>query len=348
MRKRLFGISIFVFVIALLYSCSDIPMAPKAIPKDPSGTTKPSPTFYSASNIYGSIDKQPSLVPIAVPDAIRLRISLPGVEAFSPSNLRIFENNKEQGFLLYKESETRNKIDIAIILDVTGSMSGAIEGAKNSIIDFADSLMNSGMDAKIGVIPFDDFVNPPSGITVNGSFLNLTSPEEAQEYVATLYAWGGGDWYENDYDAIMFAATALEWRPGAQRVMIVITDAPAHYKSDYSGFAHFDKSEMLPVLMGYYTIHEAIVPDYSYYDPADTDFSDLGDLRELCQKTGGVIRYTDSAGNVNLNDLGIVEYVSSSWIATFESDSPAATHTIEVFFEKDSVKRYLKIESISY
>jgi hypothetical protein len=347
MRRMLISILSFLFVLVFLFSCSEIPQAPKVIPPDPTGTTKPLISEYAAANIYGSVDKQPTLVPIAVPDPVRVRISLPGVENLQPSELRVFEDNREQGFVLYKESSVKNKLDIAIILDVTGSMWNAIEGAKNSIISFANSLASSGLDVKIGVVPFDDYVNPPSDIDVKPGFLNLTSPASAQEYVASLYAGYGGDDPENPYDAIMFAATALEWRPGAQRIMIVITDAPAHYKGDGTPFAHFTKNEMLSTLVGYFVIHGAFVPGW-YYSESDTDFSDPGDVRELCQKTGGVIKYTDTSGNVDLMGLGIVEYVTSSWIVTFESDSPASTHTVEIFYAKGSDKRYLKLQDVTY
>ncbi|WP_448375639.1 VWA domain-containing protein [Fervidobacterium sp.] len=347
MRKILINVVSFLFVLVFLFSCSEIPQAPKVIPPDPTGTTKPSLTGYVTTDIYGSVDKQPTLVPIAVPDPVRVKLSLPGVENILSSELRVFEDNKEQGFILYKESSLRNKLDIAIILDVTGSMGTAIEGAKNSIISFANSLSSSGLDARIGVIPYDDYVNPPKDIDVDPGFLNLTSPASAQEYVASLYAGNGGDWPENPYDAIMFAATAVNWRPGAQRVMIIITDANAHYKDDGTDFAHFTKAEMLPALIGFFTIHGAFIPGWTY-NSAQTDFSAQDDVRELCQKTGGVIKYTDTFGNVNLNDLGIVEYVTSSWIVTFESDSPAATHTIEVFYTSGEDKKYMKIENAAY
>jgi len=126
MRKMLISILSFLFVLVFLFSCSEIPQAPKVIPPDPTGTAKPSVSEYTAANIYGSVDKQPTLVPIAVPDPVRVRISLPGVENLQPSELRVFEDNREQGFVLYKESSVKNKLDIAIILDVTGSMSNAI------------------------------------------------------------------------------------------------------------------------------------------------------------------------------------------------------------------------------
>lgn len=347
MRKTLLSMVIFTVVFFIIYSCQNIPTAPSIIPKDPTGTTKPSVSGYSADGIYISVDKIPALLPLAVPDYVKIRLSIPGVENISASNLRVFEDNKEQGFVLYKESTARNKLDIAIILDVTGSMQPSIDGAKNSIIAFANALKESGLDVRIGIIPYDNSVNPPSDIDIDLPYLNLSSPDDAKEYVAELYAGDGGDWEENLYDAIMFAATALEWRPGSQRSMILITDAPAHYKGDGTSYAHFTKAEMLPKLVGYFTIHGAFVPKNPYNNP-DADFTLPEDPRELCQKTAGIIKYTDSSGNVDLTDLGIVEYVESSYIIAFESDSSANTHTVEVFYESGATKKYAKIENVNY
>ncbi|MGB4262430.1 MAG: vWA domain-containing protein [Fervidobacterium sp.] len=344
--KNLIVVFLVLTAILILYSCSNIPVAPKIIPPDPVGTVKPSTNGYSMQNIFLSIDKMPTLLPIAVPDNVNVRISLSGVENLSENDIRIFEDDKEQGFVLYKESETRSKIDIAIVLDVTGSMGYAISGAKNSIIEFADALINAGLDVQLGIVPYDDFVNPPKDIQVTPAFLNLKSPTDAKLYVELLYAGYGGDTPENLYDAIMFAATAMDWRPSAQRSMIVITDAQSHYKGDGTAFTHFTKSDMLPKLVGYFTIHGAFVP--AYYRSTTTDFSAPEDPREICQKTGGIIKYTDSSGNVDLTNLGIVEYVTSSWIAAFESDSPIPKHKIEVFYTKGTDKRYSKLQDTAY
>ena len=338
-----------LMVILVLYGCSNIPVASSMIPPDPTGTTKPALDGYTTENIFVSIDKMPVLVPIAISDSVNVRISLPNVENLAAANIRIFEDNKEQGFALHKESEERNKLDIAIILDVTGSMSDAITGAKDSIINFAEALKESGLDVRLGIVPYDDYVNPPSDISVDPPYLNLSEPTDAKTYVGTLYvvSGGGGDTPENLYDGIMFAATAMNWRPYAQRSMIVITDAQSHYKDDGTDFTHFTKSEMLPGLVGYFTIHGAFVPTW-YYNISQTDFSAPEDPREICQKTGGIMKYTDSSGSVDLSGLGIVEYVTSSWIAAFESDSPEATHTIEVFYTTDSAKKYAKLQNVSY
>lgn len=343
--KRTFAAITALLSLMLFVACTSIPTAPSAIPPDPTGTTKPSISEYVTTNIYGSVDKGQTLLPLAVPDYTKIRLSIPGFESITASNLRVFEDNREQGFVLYKESEYRKKIDIMIILDVTGSMGNAIEGAKNSIIAFANQLNNSGMDVRIGVLPYDDYA-PSSDKKYNPRFLNLTTPEEAKTYVTSLTAYGGGDIPENPYAAVLYAATATAWRPGSQRHMILITDAPAHYKNDGTTYTNLTKADLIPVLVGRFTLHGAFVP--TNYDPNATNFTAPGDPRELCQVSGGVIKYTDGAGNVDLSELGIVEYVGSSWIVAFQSDSPSATHTIEVFFESGTVKRYLKLENVSY
>ncbi len=66
MKKILNAILLAVLLLIFLYSCSNIPTAPSIIPSDPIGTTKPSPATYSEGGIYGSIDLNPSLLPIAV------------------------------------------------------------------------------------------------------------------------------------------------------------------------------------------------------------------------------------------------------------------------------------------
>jgi len=350
MKKILNGILLAVLLIIFLYSCSNISTAPSIIPPDPIGTTKPSIATYSEGEIYGSIDLNPSLLPIAVSEYVKFRISLPDISEISAANLRVFEDNKEQGVMLYKESSIAKKIDIAVILDVTGSMENAINGLKNSIIDFANTLSESGMDVRIAIIPFGDYVNPPSDTIpeLDPPYLNLTTPANAKEYVEyKLDASGGGDGPENPYDAIYVAAKELTWRSDAQKFMILITDAPAHYPDDYSDYAHYSKNDLKPLLKGYFTLHSVIVPSW-WYSPDTSDFSSPDDVRELSTTTGGLILYTDNSGNVDLTALGIIEYIESSWIVAFESNSSAEEHTIEAFFEKGEIKRYLKLENVEY
>ncbi|QTA37998.1 VWA domain-containing protein [Thermosipho ferrireducens] len=354
MKKLIVLTSSIAIVVFLLFSCTNIPTLPKIIPPDPTGVVKPDPANFAGLEIYLSTDKMPFLVPLAVPDYIRIRISVPELTELTEDDILLFEDNKAQGFVLFKESERRSAVDIIIVIDTTGSMYNAIEGVKASIIAFIDSIKGEGLDARVGIIPFDDAA-PARDIYIDGVsrvWQDLTDPDTAKTFADKLYADGGGDWPENPYAALMYAWENASWRTGAQRILILITDATAHYASepdpgDAYGEDLYDKEDVIDTIRGYGTVHGAFVPKWPYSD-TNTDFSAPDDPREIVVETGGILQYTDSIGNVDLTALGIAEYIASSWIVAFESDSPAATHTIEVFIEQDLQKGYAKLENVNY
>ncbi|ANQ54354.1 von Willebrand factor A [Thermosipho sp. 1063] len=338
-------------VLIFIFGCVNIPTLPKLIPKDPKGVLKPSTSLYTDLTLYLTTDKTPFLVPLSVPDYVRLKLSVPDISNLSDSEIKVFEDNKAQGFLLFKEAEKRTQIDIMIVLDTTGSMYNAIEGVKNSIQNLIITLEASGLDARIGIVPFDDAA-PSKNITVSPAWLDLSDASSAKNFVSSLSAYGGGDFPENPYAGIMYAFNNASWRTSSQKIIILITDASAHYKSEsYPGDAEgetlYDKSEVIDAITGYVTVHGAFVPTY-YYNITDTDFSNPEDPREIIEKTGGIVNYTDSSGNVDLTNIGLLEYISSSWIIAFESDSPNATHTIEVFIDHENLKGYKKLENVNY
>lgn len=352
MKKKILLIASISMLSILLFSCTQIPTMNSLVPPDPSGITKPT-SWGKDVDIYLSIDKRPSLLPLSMPDYVQLKVSIPSSSISSDlkaSDFKLFEDSKAQGFNLTKESSTRKNVDIAFIIDTTGSMSSAIEGVKSSVTSFIATLTNEGYNAKVAIIPYDDDA-PSAEISVNPAWQDFTDSASALDYVSKLYAYGGGDGPENAYAGIMYAWQNASWRAGSQRVIVLITDARSHYKSETnpggaSGYALYDKSDLLKAIQGYATIHGVFVPGY-YYNQSDTDFSNPDDPRELCVETGGLVKYTDSYGNLDLNTLGITQYVSSSWIITFESDSPQATHTVSLYFD-DGTQQGMVEKQIAY
>ncbi len=352
MKKKILLIASIAMLSVLLFSCTQIPTMSSLVPPDPSGLTKPT-SWGNDVDIYLSIDKRPSLLPLSMPDYVQLKVSIPSSSVSSDlkaSDFKLFEDSKAQGFNLTKESSTRKDVDIAFIIDTTGSMSNAIEGVKDSVTSFIATLTNEGYNAKVAIIPYDDDA-PSAEISVSPEWQDFTDSASALNYVSKLYANGGGDGPENPYAGIMYAWQNASWRAGSQRVIVLITDANSHYKSETnpggaSGNALYDKSEILKAIQGYATIHGVFVPGY-YYNQGDTDFSNPDDPRELCVETGGLVKYTDSYGNLDLNTLGITQYVSSSWIITFESNSAQATHTVSLYFD-DGTKQGMVEKQIAY
>ncbi|HHS50381.1 MAG TPA: VWA domain-containing protein, partial [candidate division Zixibacteria bacterium] len=117
--------------------------------------------------------------------------------------------------------------DIAVVFDVTGSMGSYITAMKDNVINFADNLAASGMDARWGLVTFLDEI---------GQVFDFTSDvDEFRGWVTGLRASGGGDTPENALDGIA-RALELGFRPSAQRIIIMITDAPYHQansRTDY-------------------------------------------------------------------------------------------------------------------
>ena len=109
--------------------------------------------------------------------------------------------------------------DIVFVLDVTGSMSGAINGVKNNIIEFADSLDARGVIYRLGLVTFLDEVENVYDFTPYAAVFKNS--------VAAQSAHGGGDAPENSLDAL-FRASQMPFSPTAHHVIIWITDDAYH------------------------------------------------------------------------------------------------------------------------
>ncbi|MBI3961808.1 MAG: Hsp70 family protein [Deinococcus sp.] len=129
--------------------------------------------------------------------------------------------------------------DLVILMDVTGSMDPFINAMKDRAIAFGDYLARSGVDYHIALIGFGDLkIHEP--LLVNA----LTSDiRRFKEYVVHLPRTHGGDIPESSLDALR-AALRLEFRPQAQRIFVLITDAPPH-QPDLEGHSARDVAGLL-------------------------------------------------------------------------------------------------------
>lgn len=114
-------------------------------------------------------------------------------------------------------------VDIAFIIDQTGSMSAEVYEVKANIIDFTRRLASRGVDYRLALITFSDRIERYKDFT---------------EDVTTFIGWidgvkvgGGMDDNENALEAL-YEATSFKYRQNAQRIFILITDAMFHEKGD--------------------------------------------------------------------------------------------------------------------
>ncbi len=143
------------------------------------------------------------------------------VTMLAPKNLMI----TDEGFSVPATSIVRDtsggatSTDIMFVLDVTGSMGGAIDKVKNSILAFADSMTSRGIAYRFGLVTFLDAVETIYPFTTDaGTF---------KSYVSAQYAHGGDDAPENSLDALDTTCT-MPWDPNARHVIVWITDERYH------------------------------------------------------------------------------------------------------------------------
>ncbi|XP_052802052.1 uncharacterized protein LOC128232507 isoform X2 [Mya arenaria] len=118
-------------------------------------------------------------------------------------------------------------LDLAFIMDTTGSMSSYIHTARENIQKVVDRIVQSSRtDIRFALIEYRD--HPPAESTFVVRKNDFTSS------VLTMKSWlekaeasGGGDTPEAVADAL-HSGTTLSWRPKAVKVAVLVSDAPPH------------------------------------------------------------------------------------------------------------------------
>jgi len=120
-------------------------------------------------------------------------------------------------------------IDVAFILDSTGSMSEEIAAVKSTIQKVASGLRNSNVRIRIGLVEFKDRGEP----FVTRVFPMSTDLQRFSREVADVEASGGGDTPESANEALHVGINQMAWSDGSlARLAFLVGDAPPHL--DYS------------------------------------------------------------------------------------------------------------------
>jgi uncharacterized protein YegL len=131
-------------------------------------------------------------------------------------------------------------VEVAFVLDTTGSMGALIEGAKRKIWSIATTIADSNPDADIrmGLVAYrdigDDYVTRTFGLT--------TDIQDLYANLLELKARGGGDWPESVNEALDVAVNQLQWTPSGdvRRIIFLVGDAPPHM--DYAQDTKYPKT----------------------------------------------------------------------------------------------------------
>lgn len=117
------------------------------------------------------------------------------------------------------------KLDLALVIDVTGSMGDELrylQAELRSIIDQLEA-RHKNIDIRVAF----SFYRDEGDDFVTRTFDFDTDITRAQTRLAAQYAGGGGDYEEAMQDALVRAAK-LEWRSDAVKSLLLVGDAPPH------------------------------------------------------------------------------------------------------------------------
>ena len=114
----------------------------------------------------------------------------------------------------------RNKVDLAFIVDCTGSMGLHIKQAQKHVRSIAETVSRTAFNVKLGLVEYRD--HPPqdnSFITKVHDFTH--SVEEMKKWVDGMSARGGGDGPESVACALD-VASKLNYRKDATKICVLI------------------------------------------------------------------------------------------------------------------------------
>lgn len=208
------------------------------------------------------------------------------------------------------DTEQQSATDIVFVLDVTGSMSDEINAVRNNMTSFMQQLQNENIDYRIGFVVFGDIVYVYNQYQfyslfneIMGIINNITLGEHG--------IGSGGDFPENQVEA-MAEGALFQWRPGASRVMIMLTDATSHETDEVTQWSigNLLAERLLPNSI-------IVFPIFNTNDP-----NQMAQYLPIAEQTNPDGSYFSILSNFNtiINQIG--NFITSLYTVHYISDVP--------------------------
>ena len=153
------------------------------------------------------------------------------IAAWQPPPSEVAEGRSSAGAFVERAFDLRDAgLDVAIVIDSTGSMQAAIDIARDAIHDMVSLLSGVAPKLRLGVVHYKDVTDFSDGAQL---LVPMTKKQDdVRESLAKLVANGGGDVPENvDRGLEVALGKEMNWNREANRLILVIGDAPPHPSS---------------------------------------------------------------------------------------------------------------------
>lgn len=140
--------------------------------------------------------------------------------------LSVLENGVEHEVISVDKLSINERVpvDFIFVIDQTGSMQSYIDAVRQKVRDLTDFLKTRGIDYTLGLVLFSDEVDKIYQPTPDvNDFLG---------WIGKVKARGGADVKENTLEALKATADQIQYRPSANKVAVLVTDAPYHQKGE--------------------------------------------------------------------------------------------------------------------
>lgn len=226
--------------------------------------------------------------------------------------------------LYFSGNASGQKLDFAVVFDDTGSMSQEINTMKSKVKDLIDTLKASEINATYSLVSFKDSANVKTEWT--------DDPDLFERKINSLQPIGGNDEPEVSLDAIA-TVLAMGFRPDALKIILVITDAHAHYKNDSSSFSMYTKEDIEKDLKESGAILILVSPMFE----KSSNYADLREVANDIQSTWIDINSAEFSAILEqiqgiLTGTYVIEYTSPD-------QAPAENRTVLVAVDKQGCVR---------
>lgn len=125
------------------------------------------------------------------------------------------------------KTKSNQGIDMLVSFDTTGSMSQVINSVRREVQNFVKEMHAIDPDIRIGIIAHGDYCDKDNPYTIR--VMDFTSNvEDISEFVRGTQSTYGGDADECYELVLQTARTAVNWKAGRRKVMVLIGDANPH------------------------------------------------------------------------------------------------------------------------
>jgi hypothetical protein len=194
--------------------------------------------------------------------------------------------------------------DVVFLIDTSGSMGDDIVNVRNAASAFADALSASGIDYRLALVRFGQSAN--SG----AASIAMSLSTDVNLFKSILSGWTAGGGTEPGFAAIRLAIQQLPFRPGAQKVFILITDEDSDDR---------DKANTISlILANSVTVHAVVLCTDG---TSQTDYCDATSVRGV---SGGLL--FDIAATTNYTPIltNIVARIANTYTIRYRTDNPVA------------------------